>query len=112
MEIKREHDDMQNNGRKLVTDLLEKEKEIKSLRKDFQSVMDENSQYKQKFIEQEDALQQLKKANLQTQEEFDTFKADMQTKNSLISTLKEQITEITQEQRKQEEKEKRYSEID
>jgi len=35
MEIKREHDDMQNNGRKLVTDLLEKEKEIKSLRKDF-----------------------------------------------------------------------------
>jgi len=36
----------------------------------------------------------------------------MQTKNSLISTLKEQITEITQEQRKQEEKEKRYSEID
>lgn len=49
---------------------------------------------------------------METQDEFDTFKADMQTKNSLISTLKEQITEITQEQKKQEEKEKRHSEID
>lgn len=36
----------------------------------------------------------------------------MQTKNNLITTLKEQITEITQEQRKLEEKEQRSSEID
>ena len=42
---------MQNNGRKLVIDLLEKEKELKAIQEDFQSVMDDNQKYKQKFIE-------------------------------------------------------------
>ena len=85
MEIKREHNDMQINGRKLVSDLLEKEKELKAIQEDCQNVMDENKKYNQKFKEQEETLNQLKKVNLQTQEEFDAFKADMQTKNSLIT---------------------------
>lgn len=35
LEIKREHNDMQINGRKLVSDLLEKEKELKAIQQDF-----------------------------------------------------------------------------
>ena len=42
---------MQINGRKLVSDLLEKEKELKAIKEDFQSVMDENKKYKLKFKE-------------------------------------------------------------
>ena len=72
---------------------------------DFQKVIEDNRRYKQKFKEQEETLNQLKKVNMQTQEEFDAFKAEMQTKNSLIMQLKEQITEITEEQKKQGERE-------
>lgn len=56
MEIRKEHDEMQNNGRKLVTDLLAKEEELKALRSDFDRIMGENGKYRRRFNEQEEAL--------------------------------------------------------
>ena len=35
MEIKREHNDIEQNSRNLVSDLLEKEKELKAIQSDF-----------------------------------------------------------------------------
>ena len=89
---------MQINARKLVSDLVEKDKELQAIQEDFERAMEENEAFQQTFNEQEDALAELRKVNAQTQEEFDIFKADIETKNNLISQLKEQISQVTEKQ--------------
>lgn len=89
---------MQINARKLVSDLVEKDKELQAIQEDFERAMEENEAFQQTFNEQEDALAELRKVNAQTQEEFDIFKTDIETKNNLISQLKEQITQVTEKQ--------------
>lgn len=49
LEIKREHTDMQVNGRKLVSELLEKDSELKAIQSDYERAMSENHEYRQKF---------------------------------------------------------------
>ena len=83
---------MQINARKLVSDLVEKDKELQAIQEDFDRAIEENQSFQQTFSEQEDALAELRKVNAQTQEEFDIFKSDIETKNSLITQLKEQIS--------------------
>ena len=89
---------MQINARKLVSDLVEKDKELQAIQEDFERAMEENEAFQQTFNEQEDALAELRKVNAQTQEEFDIFKTDIETKNNLISQLKEQISQVTEKQ--------------
>ena len=98
LEIKREHTDMQINARKLVSDLVEKDKELQAIQEDFERALEENQAFQQTFSEQEDALAELRKVNAQTQEEFDDFKTDIETKNNLIAQLKEQIYQVTENQ--------------
>ena len=74
--------------------------------------MQENQAFSDKYKEQEQALAELRDVNLQTQDEFDAFRADMETKNDLIGQLKEQIKEITDDHFKEKEKAKRTTEID
>ena len=89
---------MQINARKLVSDLVEKDKELQAIQEDFDRAIEENQSFQQTFSEQEDALAELRKVNAQTQEEFDIFKSDIETKNSLITQLKEQISQVTENQ--------------
>ena len=89
---------MQINARKLVSDLVEKDKEIQAIQEDFERAIEENEAFQQTFSEQEEALAELRKVNAQTQEEFDNFKNDIETKNSLISQLKEQILQLNESQ--------------
>ena len=106
---------MQINARKLVSDLVEKDKELQAIQEDFERAMEENQAFQQTFSEQEDALAELRKVNAQTQEEFDIFKTDIETKNNLISQLKEQISQVTENQDyqiKQGEQAQRAAEID
>lgn len=74
--------------------------------------MQENQAFSDKYKEQEQALAELRDVNLYTQDEFDAFRADMETKNDLIGQLKEQIKEITDDHFKEKEKAKRTTEID
>ena len=89
---------MQINARKLVSDLVEKDKEIQAIQEDFERAIEENEAFQQTFSEQEEALAELRKVNAQTQEEFDNFKNDIETKNNLISQLKEQILQLNESQ--------------
>ena len=59
------------------------------MQEDFEKAMQDNKAYEDKFREQEQALEELRDVNIQTQEEFDAFKANIETKNSLIDQLKE-----------------------
>ena len=106
---------MQINARKLVSDLFEKDKEIQAIQEDFERAIEENEAFQQTFSEQEEALAELRKVNAQTQEEFENFKTDIETKNNLISQLKEQILQVNESQenrKKQGEQAKRATEID
>lgn len=103
LEIKREHTDLQINVRKLTSDLSERDKENKAVKHDFSRAVDENSKFKVKVKQQESALAELKKTHAQTQADFASFKADMGTKNTLISQLKEQIITVTAQQKKKDE---------
>jgi len=52
LDIKREHADLQINDRKLVSDLIEKDRELKAIQDDFDKTIDENRRYKVKLSEE------------------------------------------------------------
>lgn len=55
----------------------------------------EGRQYKDRCEEQQHELEELKRVHEETQREFDVFRADIGTKDSLIDQLKEKIVEVT-----------------
>jgi len=67
----------------------------------------EKQTYKERVEQQERELKELKKAHEETQREFEVFRADIDTKNSLITQLKDQILEVTRIKREEDEKVKR-----
>lgn len=62
-----------------------KAKEVTGVKDEMQKVLEENKTYKAKFEEQSAELEELKKVKQETQDEFEAFKSDMMTKNSLIT---------------------------
>ena len=94
IEIKREHTDLQIDNRRLVSELGERDKEAKTLREDCEKMAQENQSYRQKFDEQETELDDLKQAHAHIEAEFKLARTEMESKDQLITQLKEQIIDL------------------
>ena len=103
---------MQIDNRRMQADIQDKDRELDLMKADFDRILQENKAYQLKFKEQEDALAQLKRVNQETQDEFNTFKNDIETKNDLITQLREQIVEASQSREKEEQQAIRKGEIE